>query len=165
MDTPQLFTRERLVNERLKESEWIDEQINDVSRMLDNNEFARVDALEFTDRLVRLESQSADQRNEQPSASDLQASLDLLEKLGGNLPRHLQLSRPHGITVSACRCNGYETILDHAHDIGENTLHRLNFHLTVAPARTRSDALVGVSVQMSQSSDPRSVLEHYSRFL
>jgi len=88
VDTPQLFTRERLVNERLLESGWIDEQIEKVSKKLDAGEFGRVRGLELTKLLLDIKNRGADTNGNSAGESGLAGppvnkALGLLKDLGG----------------------------------------------------------------------------------
>ncbi len=116
LDTPQLFTRERLLNERLRESEWIDKQIELVDEKLTQEEFGKPTAIELTDWLVKLKGGAAlDNKTNQNSDSqedadnavqrngDASTALDAytLLKDAGDCPRHLRRpSIPRGTSGS-----------------------------------------------------------------
>jgi len=51
------------------------------------------------------------------------------------------------------------------HDLGENTLHRLNFRLTLQPAASRTDSLAGISVVVQEAFDNSLILESYAKLV
>ena len=181
LDTPQLFTRERLLNERLRESEWIDKQIELVDEKLTQKEFGKPTAIELTDWLVKLKGGAAlDNKTNQNSDSqedadnavqrngDASTALDaytLLKDAGGLSPSPQAAFDSAWDFRERLSQERYATILDDAHDLGENTLHRLNFNLTVVPARASTDLLVAVGVRIGETFDSQQVMELYSRLV
>lgn len=177
VDAPQLFTRERLVNERLRESEWIDDQIKLVSKKLEEDKFGKPDVATLTELMLGLQADPAPgaigKQTEQivtpsegaeTSAKTISA-IDLLKEASGFVPSPqiaFEEARDLREHLSQLR---YETILDDAHDLGENTLHRLNFHLTVAPARTTTDSLAAVSIRMSEGFEGSRLIDSYAKLM
>ena len=144
VDTPQLFTRERLVNERLRESDWIEKQIEEVDEKLEQKAFARVDGLVLTQSVLAMTTGAGEA--DALEGADPRTTLELLQTLNSLEPSPLRAFEAARNYRERLALQRYETILDDAHDIGENTLHRLNFRLTIAPARSRTDSLIGVSL-------------------
>lgn len=89
----------------------------------------------------------------------------LAEQLGVTEPTPLQQFRDAKYYRERLSLQRYDTILDDSHDIGYNTLHRMNFRLTLSPARKRSDSIAAVSVRVREPRDPRLLFDHYGRLV
>lgn len=162
VDTPQLFTRERLINERLQESAWIETQLEEVDQLLENDKFAQVDTVSVTRRLLSIVGKDGQENLE---AADFAKLSELAENLGLSKPTPLQQFRDAKNYRERLSLQRYDSILDDAHDIGSNTLHRMNFRLTLSPARERSDSIAAVSITVREPSDPRLLFDHYGRLV
>lgn len=176
VDAPQLFTRERLLNERLRETEWIDRQIELVDEKLENGQFGKPDALAVSELLLKLRGPAGNGNQTKPASravdnepqSETNAAgdaYDLLKEVSGFAPSPQTAFDAASDFRERLSLQRYETILDDAHDLGENTLHRLNFHLTISPARQYTDSLVAVSVRMSETFDDSQMIESYARLM
>ncbi|MFK7763929.1 MAG: hypothetical protein AB8B62_11740 [Roseobacter sp.] len=162
VDTPQLFTRERLINERLQESAWIETQLEEVDQLLENDKFAQVDTVSVTRRLMSIVGKDGQDNLE---AADFAKLSELAENLGLSKPTPLQQFRDAKNYRERLSLQRYDSILDDAHDIGSNTLHRMNFRLTLSPARERSDSVAAVSITVREPRDPRLLFDHYGRLV
>ncbi len=165
VDTPQLFTRERLINERLAENSWIDHQLEKVDDFLKNGQFARHDQLQLQETIRSLgvtstgTSQTQDDQQSQKTGLALARELGLLSKAPIDQVTAAQTYR------DKLQVRRYENILDDTHDLGENTLHRLNFNLHLSPARQRSDGLAVVTMIVREPQDTRLLFHHYGQLL
>ncbi|MCV3272768.1 hypothetical protein [Roseobacter sinensis] len=159
VDSPQIFTRERLVNQRLRDSDWIDRQLLAVDEKLKKGEFGTPDTISASQRLLKIYQEAAQAQTPGAGAVDL----DKLQAM----------MRPDPLTVfedaqmyrEMLTQNRYETILDDAHDIGSNTLQRLNFRMTLSPARAMSDSLAAVTITIDEPAEPEWLFHHYGRLL
>lgn len=174
VDSPQVFTRERLVNQRLRDSAWIDRQLEAVDRKLANGDFSKPDILESQEQSLRLLQQSLNS-----GGSDNPANPDGTENTGtgtpenSNLENLLALIQPDPISVfrdaqfyrEMLTQSRYEAILDDAHDIGSNTLQKLNFRMTITPARRKSDSLAAVTITIEEPEDVENLFQYYGKLL
>ncbi|GFE65787.1 hypothetical protein [Litoreibacter roseus] len=161
VDSPQVFTRERLVNQRLKDSAWIEKQLEQVDKLLEDKKFAQADALQLSQKFLELVQEGA----EKADASDTLPTVDITELQGLVEPQPLAVFQAAQYYREMLTQSRYEAILDDAHDIGSNTLQRLNFRMTVSPARNMSDAIAAATITIEQPSDPEKIFQYYGSLL
>jgi hypothetical protein len=127
LDTPQIFTRGRLVNDRTKEADWLFEQL------------ARTDQLLRDQRFRGTQSHYASSRKLDWSAGEAQSALSPAGKPLTASP----IPGPGPIDEFTLASNYREairnrimsTVLDDRHDIDGNSIYRLNFNATVLPRK------------------------------
>ncbi|WP_121064509.1 hypothetical protein [Chachezhania antarctica] len=167
--SPQLFTRERLVNQRLEESAWLDGRIKDVEDQLEKKEFATYSYIANKDESVRAVTNAGTPPRETAGASGRlveettadDETVVLTEVRTPPLQEFKQANyyRQHLVQEK------FQSILDDAHDTSSNTLQRLNFDLSIAPARRHSTSVAAVSVTLEQPKDPEWILQKYGELL
>lgn len=173
VDSPQVFTRERLVNQRLRDSAWIDRQLEAVDKKLDDGEFSKPDVLanqELTIGLLEktLNSSASPQTGESEAVND-----DAVQTDDRKLAGLKDLLQPDPISVfrdaqfyrEILTQSRYESILDDAHDIGSNTLQKLNFRMTITPARRKSDSLAAVTITIEEPEEVENLFQYYGKLL
>ena len=172
VESPQLFTRERLVNQRLSDSDWIEGRIKAVNDFVDENRFGLPDSI----RTRALERHFG--------VEDLQPSTDRAERGGKAKPSKDQggdgssEEDPLKVNVNPKTefleahefrqylvQKKYESVLDDAHDTHSNTLHRLNLNLFLSPGRKYSSSIAAVSIRLQQPTDPQWILHEYGTLL
>lgn len=163
VESPQLFTRERLINQRLADSRWIDERIDAVSDMITANRFGLPDQLREDFLKQRLELGGSQVENKDTVAAHAQDAT-LNAALNLNVGPHLEFQDAHEYRQFLVQ-KKYEYVLDDIHDTHSNTLHRLNFNLFVSPSRAYSSSIAAVSVRLQQPSDPQWLLHKYGALL
>mgnify|MGYP006271435623 FL=1 len=138
VDSPEVYTRERLVNDRYDQDYWLREQL----RLLDAAESADLIAARRT-RDLRV---SADAGGAAPIAADATAD-------------HARRVAPLGLTFEQrfavlsgirdrIRQQVLENMLDDRHDLTGNSVYGLKFDTTVIPGRnTRDRAFVSVTLR------------------
>lgn len=165
IESPQLFTRERLINQRLSDSDWIEDRIKAVGTMLKEKRFGlpdsvRTGALEkrFGLGIPTLPKTDADgegsgsgegKKGDQPAI---------------NVNPRTEFTEAYEFREYLVQ-KKYESVLDDAHDTHSNTLHRLNLNLFVSPGRKYSSSIAAVSVRIQQPSDPQWILQKYGALL
>lgn len=159
VSSPQLFTRERLINQRLQESAWIDSRIAAVDELIADQRFAQPSEIRSLSEGLSVALQTADAQgvatppDDQPAARARLAKDPLSEFAAANYYRQTLVQEK------------FQSILDDAHDTYSNTLQRLNFDLTISPARHHSTSVAAVSITLEQPSDPEWVLQKYGELL
>jgi hypothetical protein len=150
VDTPEVYTRERLVNDRLTQEAWLRAQLDRTTELLKSDRFAGVEG-----RLARSE------RNAATLAGLMggEGALDDVKEPEGTTaatgsaatdfePNPVDVFRDAQTYRDMIRAELMRTQLDDRHDIEGNTLYRLDFDTAVSPgANTTSLAVVTVAIQ------------------
>ncbi|WP_162932992.1 hypothetical protein [Roseovarius sp. EL26] len=163
VESPQLFTRERLINQRLADSRWIDGRIAVVDKMIEADRFGLPDNVreDFLKQRLKLGASQADEDgSEVTDAQDTAAT----SAPNINVGPHLEFQDAHEYRQFLVQ-KKYEYVLDDIHDTHSNTLHRLNFNLFVSPSRAYSSSIAAVSVRLQQPTDPQWLLHKYGALL
>lgn len=125
IEPPQVYTRERLVNDRFREATWLNLQLEDTHAPEDRNRFAQASV--------------AEQRARNTSASlaiggGADASVAATAgPLGNVVLDELDLFQRRTVYRERLRNDLMDTLLDDGHDLDGNTLYRLNFDAVVLP--------------------------------
>jgi len=153
--SPQLFTRERLINQRLAESDWIDARIKQVDDLIENDRFSKPDTF-ISNRSLFGEADQVEQHNADKNNAG--------ENNGDQLSPLLEFRNANEYRQYLVR-EKFQSVLDDAHDTSSNTLQRLNFNLTISPARHHSRAVAAVSITLEEPKDPEWILQKYGELL
>lgn len=147
VDSPQIFTRERLVNDRLTEERWLAAQLDRTDQLLQDGRFARpyIWAQETISRSL--------------GASNPPAEQTAMAAGEENRPAPIWEYEDAMAYRNRIRYAKIATQLDDAHDIDSNTLYRMNFSISVLPDRNE-DAVAVVKIAVKES-DLAGELEHY----
>lgn len=176
VDSPQVFTRERLVNQRLRDSAWIDRQLEAVDQKLKDGDFSKPDILQSQEQSLHLLQQSLNgggSENADLADAGETEGANAGAAPNANLESLLSLIEPDPISVfrdaqfyrEMLTQSRYEAILDDAHDIGSNTLQKLNFRMTITPARRKSDSLAAVTITIEEPKDVEHLFQYYGKLL
>jgi hypothetical protein len=150
VDTPEVYTRERLVNDRLTQEAWLRAQLDRTTELLNSDRFAGVEG-----RLARSEQNAATLAG----LMDGEGAVDDAKKPEGAIaatgsaatdfePNPVDVFRDAQAYRDMIRTELMRTQLDDRHDIEGNTLYRLDFDAAVSPgANTTSLAVVTVAIQ------------------
>jgi hypothetical protein len=132
VDTPQLYTRERLVNDRFREAAWLEERLLETDDLLEKQRFSQADLFltRIRDLDVRAGKAAAVAAGDALAAGDSAGpALDGLraapEEEFDDVLRYREIIRNSLMDMQ----------LDDRHDIAGNTIYRLNFHGIVMPGR------------------------------
>ncbi|WP_411885481.1 hypothetical protein [Polaromonas sp. YR568] len=140
LDTPQVFTRGRLVNDRTKEADWLSEQLGRTNQLLREERFRGVQNRYTSDR--KLGWQAAETQSAAPPADKSQAAP--LVPSPGPIDEFV-LASNYRETI---RNKIMSTVLDDRHDIDGNSIYRLNFNATVLPRKgSKKVALLVASIR------------------
>ena len=152
LEAPQVYTRERLVNDRFTQANWLREQLERTGRDSFMEDFSRpssaseqIQRLTLMLRAEGLLAPSADGEKSGPQAaapSSEQVALDRLE-----------LFDKVNVYRGAVRGELMDVQLDDGHDLDGNTLYRLNFNAVVAPFYDRR-SYPGSAVFMVRAMQP-----------
>ncbi|WP_420335437.1 hypothetical protein [Roseibium sp.] len=160
VSSPQLFTRERLINQRLDESAWIDRRIAAVDEMIKEKRFVKPtdvrrvkEEFKFVFETKVAENEHADTRLPYEQINNFLEKDPLSEFKAANYYRQSLVQEK------------FQSILDDAHDTHSNTLQRLNFNLVISPARSHSTSVAAVSITLEQPKDPEWILHEYGELL
>jgi hypothetical protein len=159
VNSPTVYTRQRLVNDRLSQTAWLKDQLDATGGP--KPPFSSIDQIRdaTTQNTSRFGlGNSGAESDERPKSGD-----------GAPLPSGDARSQPNGSSIvvepttadffraknayrEEVRSEMMEAQLDDRHDIDGNTIYRLAFGATVLPG-TRTDALAVIKIQLSH--DPR----------
>lgn len=163
LEAPQVYTRERLVNDRFTQANWLREQLERTGRDSFMEVFSRpssaseeIQRLTLMLRAEGLLAPSADNEESGPqpaAASSEQVALDRLE-----------LFDKVNVYRGAVRGELMDVQLDDGHDLDGNTLYRLNFNAVVAPFYDRrsypgSAVFIVRAMQPDRDVDPDQLVE------
>ncbi len=147
VDSPQIFTRERLVNDRFTEERWLAEQLDRTDALLEEGRFARP-YIWMQEAITRSLGGSAEA-----------APLGEMPDRAGSPPAPIWEYEDAMAYRNRIRYAKIATQLDDAHDIDSNTLYRMNFSISVLPDRNE-EAIAVVKIAIKES-DLAGELEHY----
>ncbi|MBE0621401.1 MAG: hypothetical protein IH605_12465 [Burkholderiales bacterium] len=153
LETPQLFTRGRLVNDRFVEGTWLEGQLEKTNDLIKDDRFAGPDYIIFARK--NLEIALGTRGAESPSSETKDEVRNRLAALGLRTPPLDQFEDAVRYRT-AIRNVLMSTALDDRHDIDGNTVYRLNFNVTVVPPRG-SNQLAVVVANLSQAGNTDSL--------
>ncbi len=153
VDSPQIFTRERLVNDRLTEERWLADQLSRTDSLLEEGRFARP-YLWMQEAIRR--SIGEDQEAESLPAADPGSD--------GDRPAPVWEYEDALAYRNRIRYAKIATQLDDAHDIDSNTLYRMNFSISVLPNHNQ-DALAVVKIAVRESDRPAELARYYAQLM
>jgi hypothetical protein len=134
---PDIYTRERLVNDRFREEYWLRSQLDHVDSLAERGAFDAIQGLSSTrsTATVRLATKGGEVPEATPATDEQRR-----QELRASQIDRLKDSMAYRDTI---RSELMVTQLDDRHDIAGNTLIRLDFDVTVLPAaRSAQTALV-----------------------
>jgi hypothetical protein len=131
VEPPQVYTRERLVNDRFRELNWLEARLRQLRSAEDEAASLRTTSsigqqLTLIQKGVDPQSGAAEETQVPAAAVRQPLALDLNDAFNLELQRRV-----------AVRSEIMNTLLDDGHDLGGATLYRLNFDVSVIP---RADA-------------------------
>ena len=158
IDSPQLFTRERLINQRLNDSAWIDGRIAVVDEMITEGRFGRPNQIrtQSTSTTVSSGGDASVETTPSGDTDEVKMNVDVspLDEFSAAQEYRLNLVQQK-----------FQSVLDDAHDTDSNTLQRLNFNMTILPGRNYSTSVAAVSIRLQQPEDPEWLLQKYGELL
>lgn len=137
IDAPQIYTRERLVNDRFGQANWLNERLKDTSGEKFNELFGKAQSIDSESDNTKIslalknEDTGNSNKSKTPSSAEKspQLELDPLDVFHRSLAYRAEL-----------RNELMGTLLDDGHDIDGNTLYRLNFDAVASPWRINKDS-------------------------
>lgn len=167
VDSPQVYTRERLVNDRFTEEAWLRQQLDWTQQLLDDKRFDAPEAKisstfdAFVDLLVSMKAPGVGEDNTAASAVQWPAALQTLqelEKASGIEQDPTDTFKRARNYRDAIRADLLQTQLDDRHDIGGNTLYRLTFDASIVPgSNTHRAAEILVALAPLDYDNPKEV--------
>ena len=165
VESPEVYTRERLVNDRLRQTVWLRKQMRATENVLKEGYFrshegqwAQDVATATSVNLLRNEGIDRTARHDAVNMARARVGARGKLKNGNNVPEldptktgaSIELFRAMNEYREQIRTELMQTQLDDRHDIDGNTLYRLNFNTTVVHGR-RTDALAMILVKLEHS--------------
>ena len=164
VESPEVYTRERLVNDRLAQTVWLKRQMIATRDVLKEGNFRSHEA-QWTQTATAMTSADLTRTGRVGHTGDgnaanlvrgegMRSSVERRNRADGpESNRHetgtsLELFRAMNEYREQVRMELMQTQLDDRHDIDGNTLYRLNFNTTVVHGR-RSDALAVIRVKLT----------------
>lgn len=164
VSSPSVYTRQRLVNDRLLQTAWLKTQLDVTKNNVDSASFEVIN--EFFDRSSERQFGNRGGSNAEGAEDAKQPKEDRVRALTetpGVRPTTPDLFRAKNTYREEVRAEMMETQLDDRHDIHGNTIYRLAFDATVL-AGTRNDSLALIKVTLEHGVKhqvPRFLLETY----
>ena len=156
VESPEVYTRERLVNDRLRQTVWLRKQMRATEDVLKEGVFRSHEGqwVEDVATVMSVRMAGEEQAGTTESANGAEerqqdrhdASVTNRKGLGASI----ELFRAMKEYREQVRNELMQTQLDDRHDIDGNTVYRLNFNTTVVHGR-RSDALAVIQVKLHHS--------------
>jgi hypothetical protein len=166
VNTPKVYTRERLVNDRFRQQAWLDSQLQRTEELLKGRAFAGIEG-----QSIRRERQSVSVAagvGANAQESDTQAAEGgppaatpgVKPDRDTFLPEPIDEFRDALAYRDEIRAELMRTQLDDRHDLRGNTLYRLDFDVTIAPGdNTRAPAKITIKVE--EDDRPKKLLKQY----
>ena len=167
VESPEVYTRERLVNDRLGQEVWLRKQMKATERVHGEGDFRSVEGDLWRDAETlmtwRMEGMPKTRKAEESDdANDTGGDNNSNHTPGSSKDYFSEKGHPKGSSIELFRAmNEYrehvrtelmQTGLDDRHDIDGNTLYRLNFNTTVVHGRS-SDALAVIRVSLQHGEE------------
>jgi hypothetical protein len=182
VDSPRIFTRGRLVNDRSREADWLDKQLKRTDDLIKENAFT-VNRVLSTEQRITLSARSNSveqaEANTQTKAADIQVTNidktknDTKKNDPSTIDWSLQLRSPIDEYERALeyrrkiRTELMSTSLDDRHDINGNTIFRLNFNVAVIPPPgSRKTAIITTTISESREENHyKELIDHWQQHL
>ncbi len=142
IEGPQIYTRERLVNDRFREQAWLEKQLAELEDRAELISSYRKDSI----RLSAVSGQSGENAETDAPATPPADNRDgLEEELLVSADDSFNLQRNMRATIRRALI---ENQLDDRHDLGSNSLYQFNFGAAiVVGSRTRRIAAIGMDIE------------------
>ncbi len=129
IEAPQLYTRERLVNDRFRQANWLSEELKRTNQSAESLNFSSPSRIALEKKTTHLIAQlgEGNLRTKEPDEVD-SVSFDTLPGLD-----QLKLLERRLHYRAELRNELMDTQLDDGHDLDGNTLYRLNFDAVAMP--------------------------------
>jgi hypothetical protein len=167
VNSPTVYTRQRLVNDRLEQTSWLQNQLKLADTVQGHDEFRIVDRVQsgIENRSTRLVVQSGESAGpavlggktapvspEEGAGATAQdrAQATPLSDVFNIQPTTAALFRAKNAYREEVRSEMTQTQLDDRHDIRGNTIYRLAFDATII-AGSRTDEIAGIKVTSSHN--------------
>jgi hypothetical protein len=144
VDSPQVYTRERLVNDRFRQEAWLVQQLNRTEKLMDEGSFDGIEGRRVLN-ITRILNATAG-RNAEQSPEDFLSTAKEATRNDGPALSAAPIEAFHEAQTyrDVVRTELMSTQLDDRHDIEGNTLYRLNFDAAIAPGNNTTAAAVVV---------------------
>ena len=175
VDSPKVYTRERLVNDRLEEASWLDSQLKDTADQLFKPQFRSV-AGQLT--ILKREELSIASgvgagRTAKATAKNADEPLSTADqsKIGTQPSQTAEptIDRFRDLHTfrEEIRAEMMQTQLDDRHDLGGNTVYRLTFDTTiVAGPNTREIAWIDVDIIREVNNEEKvAIFEDWKKYV
>ncbi|MEM8554968.1 MAG: hypothetical protein AAGF71_09120 [Pseudomonadota bacterium] len=126
IEPPQVYTRERLVNDRFREATWLNLQLEDTDTAAERDLFSRASSAQNRASQVTGTIDMAD-------GTGGSATAPTVDSAGATQLDELEVFQRRTVYRERLRNDLMDTLLDDGHDLDGNTLYRLNFDAVVMP--------------------------------
>ncbi|WP_300019506.1 hypothetical protein [uncultured Roseobacter sp.] len=140
IEPPQLYTRERLVNDRFRQANWLEQQLAKTKGDQTTTPVSR--ERRSQNLIATLMGATQEAQNQTQTATTEPVPVSALQQLSAVDKMRLRL-----------RTDLMDTLLDDGHDLEGNTLYRLNFDAVVMPLINRR-SYPGTAVFIIEARDP-----------
>ena len=152
IESPQIYTRERLVNDRFREQAWLEKQLKELENRAEIISSYRKDSVRFSAKSAPTGADTPDPAPEPAAANKDEDEDNLEEKLLVSADDSFNLQRNMRATIRRALI---ENELDDRHDLGSNSLYQFNFGAAIiAGRRTRSIAAIEMEIDPVNPLEP-----------
>jgi hypothetical protein len=167
VNTPKVYTRERLVNDRFRQQAWLELQLQRTEELLQSHAFAGVEGQ--STRRERQDSSIAVGLGAKAPESDAQtakggsptAPQGVKPERDAFLPDPIDQFRDAFAYRDDIRAELMRTQLDDRHDLQGNTLYRLDFDVAITPG-DNTHASANITVQVEEDDREKERLRQYA---
>ena len=149
IDSPEIYSRERLVNDRFRQVSWLEDELEKSPELpFGNQAISDLHKIMRLDTSLGVSTNGADTENQTASSADDSAQPNSNDKPGVSVSPSERF-RDVRAYREEIRTEMMETLLDDRHDIKGNTLYRLKFDTTVIP-QENTDKMVVIQVKLAR---------------
>jgi hypothetical protein len=150
VDSPEVYSRERLINDRFRQASWLEKELDESPDMLFGNQ-AITDLHQILGQETKIGvSDSAPQDGSPPIIAGERGTDPAKKNNSATTVSPSERFRDIRAYREEIRTEMMETLLDDRHDIKGNTLYRLKFDTTVLP-EDKTEKLVVIQVKLARA--------------
>lgn len=169
VSSPEVYSRERLVNDRFQEATWLASELRDIDKLTWGSEASVASSHEDAGRLALDVAQQSDGPHTPPpggvtDSTPTSQSWRQGGAEGGAQSSPIERFRDRLAYREEVRAASLETQLDDRHDIAGNTLYRVKFSVTILPEPDTS-AWALVYAELKEGDNARDQDEIYPEWL
>jgi len=148
IDSPEVYSRERLINDRFRQVSWLEDELDKSPDLAFGNQ-----AISDLHQILKIDTKIGNTTADDPAAETNPVDMSPGENTRNNSGATVSPSerfRDVRAYREEIRTEMMETLLDDRHDIKGNTLYRLKFDTTVLP-QENTEKMVVIQVKLARA--------------